>query len=57
MIMFALRLAIPTAEIETCLRLARPGYEAIASVSNIYSWPKEKEVAKETNQDYIFNAI
>ena len=39
------------------MRLARPGYEAISLVNDIYSWPKEKAEAKAAGQNYVFNAI
>jgi hypothetical protein len=50
-------LTIPLYEIETCMRLARPGYEAISLVNDIYSWRKELIDAKKAGQDYVFNAI
>lgn len=57
MLTFGLGLTIPPSEVETCMRLARPGYEAISLVNDIYSWPKEKVEAREAGQDYIFNAV
>ena len=39
------------------MQLARPGYEAISLVNDIYSWPKERIEAQETGQDYVFNAV
>ena len=50
-------LTIPESELEICMRLARPGYEAISLVNDIYSWRKERLDAREADQDYVFNAI
>ncbi|KAH6615376.1 fusicoccadiene synthase [Boeremia exigua] len=57
MLTFAQGLTIPTFEVETCMRLARPGYEAISLVNDVYSWPKERVEADEAGQDYVFNAV
>lgn len=57
MLSFGLALTIPASEVEMCMRLARPGYEAISLVNNIYSWPKERVDAQEAGQDYVFNAV
>jgi hypothetical protein len=57
MLTFGLALTIPASEVETCMRLARPGYEAISLVNDIYSWPKERFEALEAGQDHVFNAV
>jgi hypothetical protein len=50
-------LTIPESELEICMRLARPGYEAISLVNDIYSWRKERLDAIKAGQDYVYNAI
>ncbi|CAO2658411.1 Nn.00g061340.m01.CDS01 [Neocucurbitaria sp. VM-36] len=57
MITFAMALTIPPSELDLCMRLARPGYEAISLVNDLYSWRKEREDAELAGQDYVFNAI
>ena len=57
MLTFGLALTIPASEVETCMRLARPAYEAISLVNDIYSWPKEKVEAQEAGPDSLFNAV
>lgn len=57
MLTFGLALTIPASEVEMCVRLARPGYEAISLVNDIYSWPKEKVEARKAGQPYVFNAV
>ena len=50
-------LTIPAHELDVCMRLARPGYEAISLINDIYSWPKERAEAEKAGQDYVFNAV
>jgi hypothetical protein len=57
MLTFGLDLTIPQSEVETCMLLARPAYEAISLVNDIYSWPKERADAASSGQDYVFNAV
>ncbi|KAF2686310.1 fusicoccadiene synthase [Lentithecium fluviatile CBS 122367] len=57
MLTFAMALTIPPSEIEECMRLARPGYEAISLTNDLYSWRKERIDAEKAGQDYVFNAI
>jgi hypothetical protein len=57
MLTFAMALTIPTAELDRCMKLARPGYAAISLTNDLYSWRKEREDAKKAGQDYVFNAV
>ena len=57
MLTFAMALTIPTSELDTCMRLARPGYAAISLTNDLYSWRKEYEDAQKAGQDYVFNAV
>jgi hypothetical protein len=57
MLTFAMALTIPAAELDECMRLARPGYEAISLTNDLYSWRKERVDAEKAGQDYVFNAI
>ncbi|KAJ4368118.1 hypothetical protein N0V83_006473 [Neocucurbitaria cava] len=57
MLTFALALTIPPSELDLCMSLARPGYEAISLVNDLYSWRKEREEAALAGQDHVFNAI
>jgi hypothetical protein len=57
MLTFAMALTIPPAEVDECMRLARPGYEAISLTNDLYSWRKERVDAVKAGQDYVFNAI
>lgn len=50
-------LTIPAIELDSCMRLARPGYEAISLTNDLYSWEKEREDAEKAGQDYVFNAV
>jgi hypothetical protein len=57
MLTFAMALTIPPTELDECMRLARPGYEAISLTNDLYSWRKERVDAVKAGQDYVFNAI
>ena len=57
MLTFAMALTIPQSELDLCMRLARPGYEAISLVNDLYSWRKEREDAELAGQNCVFNAI
>jgi len=57
MLTFAMALTIPASELDECMRLARPGYEAISLTNDLYSWRKERVDAEKAGQDYVFNAI
>lgn len=57
MLTFAMALTIPSNELPVCMRLARPGYEAISLTNDLYSWRKERIDAERAGQDYVFNAI
>jgi len=57
MLTFAMALTIPPAELDLCMRLARPGYAAISLTNDLYSWRKECEEAEAAGLDYVFNAI
>ena len=57
MLTFGLGLTIPQSEVETCMHLARPAYEALSLVNDIYSWPKERADAAMSGQDHVFNAV
>jgi hypothetical protein len=57
MLTFAMALTIPPNDLDECMRLARPGYEAISLTNDLYSWRKERVDAEQAGQDYVFNAI
>jgi hypothetical protein len=57
MLTFAMALTIPPSELDKCMHLARPGYEAISLTNDLYSWRKERVDAVKAGQDYVFNAI
>lgn len=57
MLTFAMALTVPASELDTCMRLARPGYAAISLTNDLYSWRKEYEDAQKAGQDYVFNAV
>lgn len=50
-------LTITPGEYDLCMRLARPGYVALALTNDLYSWKKERIAAESAGQDCIFNAI
>jgi hypothetical protein len=57
MLTFAMALTIPAAELDLCMKLARPGYAAISLTNDLYSWRKEREDAEKAGHDYVFNAV
>ena len=56
-ITFAMALTIPASELDMCMRLTRPAYEATGLVNDLYSWQKERLDAEINGQNYVFNAI
>jgi hypothetical protein len=50
-------LTIPVSEFSTCMHLARPAYEGISLVNDLYSWQKERDDAEIAGQECVFNAI
>ncbi|KAF2203659.1 putative geranylgeranyl diphosphate synthase [Delitschia confertaspora ATCC 74209] len=54
---FGMGLTIPDGELDTCMKLARPGYAAISLTNDLYSWEKERRDAEGDGLDYVFNAV
>lgn len=53
-------LTIPAEEYDLCMKLARPGYVALALTNDLYSWKKERmaaEAAGRGGDSCIFNGI
>lgn len=50
-------LEIPQEEIDLCMTLSRPSWEALALRNDLYSWGKERYHAKRTGQPEVVNAI
>lgn len=50
-------LTIPDNELKPCMKLARPGYIALALTNDLFSWEKEKAEAKAAGHESVFNAV
>ncbi|KAI0555659.1 isoprenoid synthase domain-containing protein [Xylaria curta] len=54
---FGMGITIPENERELCMKLAKPGYTAMALTNDLYSWEKERIAAENLGRNYVFNAI
>lgn len=50
-------ITIPEEETELCRELMRPAWIAVGLQNDLYSWPKEKEVADRNGHTHVVNAI
>ncbi|KAL9022391.1 MAG: hypothetical protein Q9185_000432 [Variospora sp. 1 TL-2023] len=54
---FAIALTIPEEEMEECKQLVQPAFAAISLTNDLFSWEKERDVAKDGGQTHVINAI
>ncbi|KAI1745221.1 isoprenoid synthase domain-containing protein [Xylaria scruposa] len=54
---FGMGITIPENERDLCMKLAKPGYAAMALTNDLYSWEKERIAAEKLGWNYVFNAI
>jgi hypothetical protein len=50
-------LTIRDEEYDLCNDLAKPAYAALGLTNDLYSWEKEREEARRSGQECVFNAI
>lgn len=57
LVTFALGLHIPDHEIDLCRELMANAWIAVGLQNDLWSWPKERDAAKQHGKDHVVNAI